>query len=145
MNRQMKRQVKLQSTESRHRSLWPIDQKVIIENFCLFIINTSYYCAYKMLALFLILQKHRLDFRAKNLQFLGAFHTRKEQRHQQSFVWLMLGAKTSCVDLTELKRFWTSCRRSAQDTRSRSNCSRRNRPRSLIQEISLLRNYMQLA
>ena len=73
------------------RNNWPLGQEAFTR--ChFFIIITSCYNAHKILALFLIPQKHGLDFRAKTFNPMGHVMPIRK-RHQGSFVRVTWEAK----------------------------------------------------
>lgn len=100
-NRHMKRHVKLHLPRAGHPT-GATGKEVESEQFCFTISShvTGYDPAYKILALFLILQKQGLDFRAENLQFHRAFHASREDT-PTPFCSAHAGSRWS-VDLTEL-------------------------------------------
>lgn len=97
----MKRQVKLH-LQGQDSPLGATGQEVVSESFCFSISSrlSGYDHAYKILALFLILQKQGLDFRAENLPFHRAFHASREDT-PTPFCSAHAGSRRS-VDLTEL-------------------------------------------
>lgn len=126
----MKREITLEFTESRYRHCG-LSQEALLRCRIFIIIISSYYNAHKMLALFLIPQKHRLDFRAKNLELHGHFMPiRKTHQH-------------SSVRVTQEAKMALCGRHSSQAllaTSYTTPTSTRNRPWSLTRQVALLRN-----